>query len=305
MTTLAASMTAPLRFVPRVAARGGARAIPAAAELDGALRDKASLLAERLAEFARRHPGARLASSLGPEDQLIASLIARDRLQLSVFTLDTGRLHAQTLDLVERLYSRYGLVVEIFRPDPVAVNGYVSKNGANAFYESVQLRRDCCGIRKVEPLGRALAGAPAWISGQRREQSPERSDLPFEETDARTGLPKLNPLADWSEGEVWALLIAWGVPVNPLHALGYASVGCEPCTRAVREDEDPRAGRWWWESGATRECGLHLHASASEEPQAGASAVDFGAQSAFASAALDNAPVSPIFFSAPPNAAAV
>ena len=137
------------------------------------------------------------------------------------------------------------------------MENYLKKNGLNAFYDSVDLRKSCCGIRKVEPLNRALSHADAWMTGQRREQAVTRAELPFEETDESRGIPKFNPLADWTEAEVWAYLSRHNVPVNALHEKGYPSIGCEPCTRAVKAGEDVRAGRWWWENRDTKECGLH------------------------------------------------
>ncbi len=141
---------------------------------------------------------------------------------------------------------------------PAAVEAYVKDHGLNAFYESVDLRKSCCGIRKVEPLNRALAGVEAWVTGQRREQSVTRTELHEQEHDAARGIEKYNPLAEWTEADVWAYLRHFDVPVNPLHARGYPSIGCEPCTRAIRPGEDSRAGRWWWESRDTKECGLHI-----------------------------------------------
>lgn len=198
------------------------------------------------------------ASSLGAEDMVLTDAILANGLPIAIFTLDTGRLHRETLDLVERIAGRYGYRIEAFKPDPAAVAAYVSGNGLNAFYESVELRKRCCHIRKVEPLARALAGRDAWITGQRRAQSVTRSQLPLREPDAAHGIVKLNPLADWSEAEVWAYLREREVPYNALHDRGYPSIGCEPCTRAIRPGEDIRAGRWWWESRDSKECGLHV-----------------------------------------------
>ena len=153
---------------------------------------------------------------------------------------------------------RYGCAVEIVRPDAEAVSGYVASHGANAFYESIELRKRCCHIRKVEPLRRALASADAWITGLRRSQSATRNDLPERVFDEQHGIFKFNPLADWEEADVWQYLRDRDVPYNPLHDKGYPSIGCEPCTRAIRPGEDIRAGRWWWESSDSRECGLHV-----------------------------------------------
>ena len=215
-----------------------------------------------LARVARDHYPAVLASSLSMEDLALTDLIGRERLPIEVFVLDTGRLHGDTLDLVGRIEQRYGIAVRIYRPQPQAVSEYVVRFGRDAFYESVDLRRQCCGIRKVEPLRRALAGKQAWITGMRREQSAFRADIAVEERDAVHGMKKFNPLADWSEDEVWAYLRRYEVPYNPLYDQGYRSIGCAPCTRPVVAGEDARAGRWWWEThargGNSSECGIHF-----------------------------------------------
>lgn len=235
-----------------------------APEYTGTLADleaKERELAARLAHIASRHFRARFASSLAAEDMVITDAILRGpdavRAGIRIFTLETGRLHAETLAMLDEVKARYGYDIERFTPDPEAVENYVRKHGINAFYDGVDLRKQCCGIRKVEPLNRALSHADAWLTGQRREQAVTRADLPFEELDEARGIPKYNALADWSEAEVWAYLKRHAVPVNALHAKGYPSIGCEPCTRAVRAGEDLRAGRWWWESRDSKECGLH------------------------------------------------
>ncbi len=215
-------------------------------------------LHERLARIAGEFPRVAFASSLGAEDMVLADAILTGAHPVRIFTLDTGRLHAETLGLVNRIANRYGCAVEIVRPDAEAVSGYVASHGANAFYESIELRKRCCHIRKVEPLRRALASADAWITGLRRSQSATRSDLPERVFDEQHGIFKFNPLADWEEADVWRYLRGRDVPYNPLHDKGYPSIGCEPCTRAIRPGEDIRAGRWWWESSDSRECGLHV-----------------------------------------------
>ena len=214
-------------------------------------------LQTRLAEIAQRHPDAALASSLAAEDMLLTHAIYDNGLPLEVFTLDTGRLHAETLAMIDTVRERYGRALTIYRPDAEAVDRYVQTHGAHAFYESVSLRKSCCQIRKVEPLTRALAGRGAWITGQRRAQAATRGELPDSEQDTVFGLHKYNPLADWSEADVWHVIRTLGIPYNPLHDQGYPSIGCEPCTRAIRPGEDVRAGRWWWESSDSKECGLH------------------------------------------------
>ncbi len=214
-------------------------------------------LLERLSAIAAEFRRPALASSLGAEDMVVTDTVLEAGLPIAIFTLDTGRLPPETLELLERVRSRYGRKIEVYRPDPGRVANYVAEHGANAFYESVELRKLCCHIRKVEPLARALTGRDAWITGLRRAQSITRADLPLREHDAVHGIAKFNPLADWSENEVWAYLRDRGVPYNALHDRGYPSIGCEPCTRAIRPGEDVRAGRWWWESRDTKECGLH------------------------------------------------
>jgi phosphoadenosine phosphosulfate reductase len=219
---------------------------------------------ERLDAIAREFRTVALASSLGSEDMVLSDAILRTRLPIHIFTLDTGRLHPETLALLGRVRERYGYEIEVFRPFAAEVERYVSDHGLNAFYDSLPLRQRCCHIRKVEPLARALTGRQAWITGQRRQQSEARASVALRQFDEAHGLVKFNPLADWSEDQVWAYLTAHGVPYNPLHDRGYPSIGCEPCTRAIRPGEDPRAGRWWWETRNNKECGLHVaprHAS--------------------------------------------
>lgn len=224
--------------------------------------ERESRLLATLRAIADEFPQAALASSLAAEDMVLTDAILRNGLPLAIFTLETGRLHPETLAMIERIADRYRYAVEVFRPDPAAVDAYVRDHGLNAFYESVELRKACCGIRKVDPLRRALAGRPAWITGQRRAQSTTRTALAEREADATHGLAKFNPLADWSEEDVWAYIRAHDVPYNALHDRGYPSIGCEPCTRAIRPGEDLRAGRWWWESSDSKECGLHLPGTA-------------------------------------------
>ncbi len=198
------------------------------------------------------------ASSMAAEDMVLTDLILRAALPIGIFTLDTGRLHAETLEMLVRIKETYGYQVTAWQPEPQAVQNYVRQHGLNAFYESVELRHECCRIRKVEPLKRALAGQRAWITGQRRSQSVTRTTLAIQEYDATHGMAKFNPLAEWSEQEVWDYIRARNVPYNPLHDRGYRSIGCEPCTRPVQPGEDVRAGRWWWENPESKECGLHV-----------------------------------------------
>lgn len=211
-----------------------------------------------LAQAALEFRPAVLASSLSLEDMVLADLIAREDLAIGIFVIDTGRLHGDTLALVHALEARYGLTVQVFRPDPRAVEDYVTRFGRDAFYEDAGLRKRCCEIRKVEPLRRALAGKRAWITGLRRAQSPGRGAVAVQEFDAAHGLAKFNPLAEWGEAEVRDYVRSHDVPYNRLYDQGYRSIGCAPCTRPVVAGEDARAGRWWWEEQGRKECGLHL-----------------------------------------------
>jgi phosphoadenosine phosphosulfate reductase len=211
-----------------------------------------------LVDIGQRFPNAALASSLSAEDMVITDAIAATSAAIDVFVIDTGRLHPQTLDLLQRTQSRYGIKIEVVRPNQDAVSDYVQQHGLNAFYDSVELRHRCCDLRKVEPLQRALAERDAWLTGQRRAHGPERASLQVEERDSTRGIAKFNPLALWSDEQLWRYVRDNDVPVNPLHARGYPSIGCEPCTRAVKPGEPMRAGRWWWETQSNKECGLHV-----------------------------------------------
>ena len=214
------------------------------------------VLAWALAEF---HPRIALAASLGAEDVVLIDMLLELNPNARAFTLDTGRLPHQTYALMEAIQERYGLAVEIYFPQAEAVETMVRERGANLFYKSIENRKLCCGVRKVEPLGRALAGLDAWITGLRRQQAVTRTGVRKVEIDSdHGGIIKVNPLADWTTEQVWAYVRAHNVPYNALHDRGYPSIGCAPCTRAVKPGEDERAGRWWWEHPETRECGLHL-----------------------------------------------
>lgn len=197
------------------------------------------------------------ATSLGAEDMVVTDLIARHHLGIAVGTLQTDMLHAETLALIPTLESHYGLRVEVFEPQHESVVRFVRANGPRAIFESVELRKGCCAIRKLEPLARMLAGRSAWVTGLRREQSLQRGEVPFSEPDD-AGRIKFNPLADWTLADVWHYIEALEVPYNPLHDRFFPSIGCEPCTRAVAVGEDFRAGRWWWEAEGAKECGLHV-----------------------------------------------
>lgn len=196
------------------------------------------------------------ASSLGVEDQVILDMIARMQLDIPVFTLDTGRLFAETYELLAASEARYKRRVEVYFPQSAAVEEMVNDRGVNLFYDSIENRKRCCQVRKLEPLSRALAPYRAWICGLRREQSVTRSEMKAIEPDG-SGRTKINPLIDWTNTEVWEYIRKHDVPVNKLHYQGFESIGCACCTRAVKAGEDIRAGRWWWEQPEQKECGLH------------------------------------------------
>ena len=201
---------------------------------------------------------ATLASSLSAEDMVLLDLIQRHAPRISVFTLDTGRLHEATYALHQQVRERYGPVIQTFYPAAEDLERLVADYGINGFYASVEARQACCQARKVAPLQRALAGQRAWLTGMRREQAVTRQELPVETEDTENGLTKLNPLAAWREAEVWAYIEAHELPYNALYDEGYRSIGCAPCTRPIARGEDLRAGRWWWEQPEHRECGLHM-----------------------------------------------
>lgn len=197
-------------------------------------------------------------TSLGIEDQVITHVIGTHRFDIDVVTLETGRLFPQTVQLIAETESRYGIEIRRYVPEKADIDAYAAQYGLNGFYDSVDARHACCGVRKVKPLARALAGASIWVTGLRRGQSGNRADTPFVEYDAERNLLKVNALADWDIDRINALVMDEAVPINPLHARGYPSIGCEPCTRAIKPGEPERAGRWWWENDETRECGLHV-----------------------------------------------
>lgn len=213
---------------------------------------------ELLGHVAANFAPATFANSLGAEDMVITDLILQNKLDIEIFSLDTGRLPTETYDLMAEVQKHYGLKLKLFYPRHELIETYTREKGINAFYESVALRKECCHIRKVEPLGRALTGKKAWITGQRAQQAATRNNLPLQQFDETHGLEKFNPLAEWSEKEVWAYIRSRNVPYNALHDKHYPSIGCAPCTRAISVGEDIRAGRWWWENADTKECGLHV-----------------------------------------------
>lgn len=213
---------------------------------------------DALAWAAERFAGrAVFLTSLGAEDQVIADMIARCKLHIPFATLDTGRLFPETYDLIDYTERRYRVKIRVYAPDGRRVEEYVAKHGVNGFRDSLEARHECCAVRKLDALKRALAGNALWICGLRREQSTTRRGLTALEDDAANGLLKLSPLIDWSEAKVWEYIRDNHVPYNPLHDAGFPSIGCASCTRAVKRTEDVRAGRWWWEDADKRECGLH------------------------------------------------
>ena len=213
----------------------------------------------RLRDVVTAHSPATFASSFGAEDMVILDLIAKLGLDVEVFTLDTGRLHEETHALIARARQKYQRPIRVMVPDSAELESFVAGYGNNAFYDSVELRKRCCAIRKVAPLRRALEGKRLWITGLRRDQSVTRSDFAVLAHDRDNGLFKLSPLIDWSAENVFEYLQRFDVPSNALHAQGFPSIGCAPCTRAVKPGEDERSGRWWWEQAESRECGLHMN----------------------------------------------
>ena len=214
---------------------------------------------EAILHFFLTENGSRiaLASSLGLEDQVLTDMILKIEKSTRVFTIDTGRLFPETYSLIDKTNMKYGVKMEIFIPNNESVQTFVGKNGINSFYESVDKRKDCCKVRKIEPLLRALATLDVWICGLRQEQSVTRAGVEIVEWDEANGLVKINPLVHWSESDVWEYIKKNQVPYNVLHDKGFPSIGCQPCTRAVAKGEDIRAGRWWWENPEHKECGLH------------------------------------------------
>lgn len=196
-------------------------------------------------------------SSLGLEDQVITHMVASIEKNIRIFTLDTGRVFPETYSLIYRTNDRYDINIQVYFPDFKEVEAMVNKKGINLFYESIENRKECCRIRKIEPLKRAFSGLDAWICGLRREQSITRNDMQVVEWDANNNLVKINPLINWTEQQVWDYIKTNNIPYNVLHDKGFPSIGCQPCTRAVKPGEDIRAGRWWWENPEQKECGLH------------------------------------------------
>ena len=215
-------------------------------------------LPERIQFIASYFAGERLvfSTSFGQEDQAITQAIASTKSAIDMFTLDTGRQFQESYELMDLTIKKYGISLQTFFPNTSAVETLVAEKGFNSFYTSVENRKECCFVRKMEPLNRALQGAKVWITGLRAEQSDNRADMPIIEWDENRQLWKINPLIDWSFSQLENYLQEHKIPQNPLHKKGFISIGCAPCTRAISEGEHPRAGRWWWEN-SQKECGLH------------------------------------------------
>lgn len=245
-----------------VSAIGGARASASAIALYArhtqGYDQRVAASVATLRQAAAEHPGTVVqATSLGAEDMVITDLIRRHDLGIPIATLETGALHGQTVALIDRIRVHYGVEVEVFKPQSEAVVQFVRTHGEKAMYESMALRKACCGVRKLEPLSRLLNGRTAWVTGLRREQSDARGEVRAIEPDGN-GRTKVSPLVDWSWADVWHYISTHKVPFNPLHDAFMPSIGCAPCTRAIAVGEPFRAGRWWWEDEAAKECGLHV-----------------------------------------------
>lgn len=221
-------------------------------------------LEQQLSQIAQQHKKVVLANSLAVEDMVLTHAIAQLQLPVEIIVLDTGKLHAEALsylDIVKKHYDR--LTFTVYRPLPQSLQDFEVTHEFLDIYQSLSVRKACCFARKIEPLQRALAHKTAWITGQRREQSPTRQQLPQREWDTAHNLEKFNPLADWTHEQVWAYIHAHSIPIHPLYHHGMPSIGCEPCTKPIRQGEDLRAGRWWWESQDSKECGLHANPTSS------------------------------------------
>jgi phosphoadenosine phosphosulfate reductase len=224
---------------------------------------KGKEIAEQLRILVNRFPGEVVfSSSFGLEDQAITHIIAANKIPVKVFTLDTGRNFAETYTTWNRTVEKYNLSIAAWYPDAEALQYFITEKGPNSFYESVDNRKRCCHIRKVEPLQKALKGNKIWITGIRAEQSNNRHDMQMLEWDEVNQIIKFHPLLSWTWGQVKQFVSRNDVPYNPLHDKGFVSIGCAPCTRAVKPGEDFRAGRWWWEDNSKKECGLHIHTDA-------------------------------------------
>jgi phosphoadenosine phosphosulfate reductase len=232
------------------------------------LLQRAAAVRALLGEALARHGRLTYSNSLGAEAMVLTDIIWSHLPEIDVFSIDTGRLHEETYQLLERLQHRFGRSIRVVYPDAAQLERLVARQGVNGFYLSLEARLECCRVRKVEPFRRAIAGFPAWITGVRREQTAGRAGGRTEEWDAAYGLYKVSPLLEWSEEQVWQYIRSRGLPYNPLHDRDFPSIGCAPCTRAVQPGEGRRAGRWWWENPESRECGLHPRVRPAASPAA-------------------------------------
>ena len=223
------------------------------------LAQKSVILKQRVQDIAQRFSDVRFATSLAAEDMVVTDVISKVNAKIKLFTLATGRLHQETVDMVKTTEDYYNIAIEKVYPQDSDVQAFIDQYGMNGFYDGEEPKKACCGARKIKPLNAALLGADAWITGQRREQSTTRTELTLEELDDVRGITKFNPLFDWTEADIWAYIQQENVPIHPLHLKGYPSIGCEPCTRQVKQGEDIRAGRWWWLQSDSKECGLHVN----------------------------------------------
>ena len=233
--------------------------IPASNLTPAELAEKSATLKQRLQDISKRFSDVRFATSLAAEDMVVTDAISKAQAPIKLFTLATGRLHQETVDMVKTTEDHYGVAIEKVYPQESDVQAFIDQYGMNGFYDGEEPKKACCGARKIKPLNAALLGADAWITGQRREQSTTRTELNFEELDDARGIAKFNPLFDWAEADIWAYIKQENVPIHPLHLTGFPSIGCEPCTRQVKKGEDIRAGRWWWLQSDSKECGLHVN----------------------------------------------
>ncbi|MCT7640073.1 phosphoadenylyl-sulfate reductase [Aliarcobacter butzleri] len=210
-----------------------------------------------IAYFLDNFKNVALSSSLAAEDQVLTDILLKKNKNASIFTLDTGRLHPETYDVMDATNLKYGIKIDVFFPDNENVQKLYKTQGVNGHYESIENRKNCCNIRKIEPLKRALKDVEVWVTGLRASQSVTRTDMPLVEWDENFNVIKVNPLINWSQEDVWDYIKTNKVPYNKLHDQGFPSIGCAPCTRAIKDGEDIRAGRWWWENPEHKECGLH------------------------------------------------
>ena len=219
--------------------------------------EKEKSLLQLMNELPNQYKAITFATSMGAEDMVITHVLNKINSPIEIFTLDTGRLHQETYNLIAEINQNYPTQIKVYNPSANDVENYVSEYGINDFYNSLESRKECCRVRKIEPLKRALNGKDAWITGIRSEQSITRSDIKLIDTDSTFNLDKISPLLDWTEDEVWACINMNDIPYNTLHDHFFPSIGCEPCTRAISMGENVRAGRWWWENPENKECGLH------------------------------------------------